>query len=239
MAWEQHITRREHVTDDGLEISLEEWRAYVEASSDLRPDGFYPVSAASQEALKEAPLEVFTSIAYIGYSIEGGYYSFDYNDGFISVTHPDDTTFKRMYAAAQHFGATVRDDDGEQYNEHGEIYRVRDNNAVFVTYEEPLPLTKPLIHGLGAASCRDLTDMIRVEPARGAMLYYTWYLGFLTAFNQARYSRGKAGVNYQLTEERASEDQAFLRSYSLEHPENRFIQAVLALIQMHDLRLNP
>ena len=237
MAWEQHITRREHTADEGLEISLEEWRDHVEASSDLRPDGFYPVSAASEEALKAAPLEVFKSLAYIGHPIEGGYYSFEYTDGYISVTHPDDTTFKRMYAAAQYFGATVRDDDGNQYNEHGEIYRIRDNKAVFAELEEPLPSANPHIYGLGAVPCRDLTAMIRTEPTRGAMLYYTWYLGFLTAFNQARHSRGEAAVNYQLTEERTSEDQAFLRSYSLEHPENRFIQAALALIQRHDLRL--
>lgn len=68
------------------------------------------------------------------------------------------------------------------------------------------------------------------------MPYYTWYLGFLSSFNQARYGNGEAGVNYHITPDRLGEDLAFLQAYSIEHPARPFVQAALALIRMHSLR---
>ena len=123
--------------------------------------------------------------------------------------------------------------------DNGELYQFDGNGEVVAREEGPPTAPGPTLYGFGAGFCRDLTTLVAASPATGAISHYTWYLGFLTSFNQVRHARGEAVVNYPLTMERATEDQAFLRSYSVEHPDTRFVQAVLALIRMHDLRLNP
>ncbi len=125
MSVEAHITRRKDIVDSGDDITFAEWRAYVEASTDLRPAGFFPVSKASDEAMRKAPIEAFEEVAFFDHLIQGAPCWFSYQregvvSGIISVTGPDDAVMKRMHVAAKALDGFVRDDDGLSYDENGE-----------------------------------------------------------------------------------------------------------------------
>jgi hypothetical protein len=46
---------------------------------------------------------------------------FDFQDGDVVVKNPDEEILKKMWLIAQALGAKVQGDDGEIYDENGEI----------------------------------------------------------------------------------------------------------------------
>src|SRR5437667_12684255 len=102
MGLEFHITRRTDWSQDGPEISLDEWRAMVVADPELEPD------AANAD----------------GYVIwkrgrnEGLLYWFN---GNVDTKNPDELLFEKMLAVAKRLGAQVQDDDGEVYTDGGSL----------------------------------------------------------------------------------------------------------------------
>ena len=225
MAYEVQITRDPFGSRNAQRprIHLEEWHDVVHRDAELQfavpiPPDYHPLLFVQWTAHPEAAS---------GNAPNSLYYSL----GTLSTNYPDEPMIRKMVELAVKLKAVVMGDNGEFYQFDG-------NNEVVARDEGPPPAPEPLLYGFGAGFCRDLTAQVAANPATGAILDYTWYLGYLTSFSQARHARGEAVVNYPLNTERATEDQAFLRSYSAEHPDARFVQAVLALIRMHDLCLN-
>ena len=99
MGYDLHITRRENWSEEGSDISAEEWLQYVSASSDLRLD------AASGPHFAH----------WVGAEAPDGTW-LDWSDGQVFSKNPAPPLIDRMVAIAAHFGATVQGDDGERYD---------------------------------------------------------------------------------------------------------------------------
>ena len=225
MGYEVEITRDPFRSRKGKgpHIHLEEWYDVVHRDGELQ-------FVVPSEPERHPPLSVRWT-AHPGAASEDAPNWLHYGLGTLDAKYPDEPMIRKMVELAVKLKAVVVGDNGE-------LYQFDENGEVVAREEGPPTALEPALYGLGAGCCRDLTALVAANPANGAIPHHTWYLGFLTSFNQARHARGEAVVNYPLTRERAVEDQPFLRSYSVEHPDIRFVQAVLALIRMHDLRLN-
>jgi len=85
--------------------------------------------------------------------------------------------------------------------------------------------------------CRDFPQTDADAQSPKGLAFYSWYQGFLTSTNFSRNSSRLSAINYQADTARIDEDMAFLRVYCLDNPGKQFIEAALALIRMHRIRL--
>ena len=101
MGYDLHITRRAqwHATD-GPAITVEQWRAFVDADPDLRMDD----SLGEDVAL------------WSGGRVPGW---IAWRDGNLETTHPDDALLRKMVAIAGALDARAVGDDGERYDADG------------------------------------------------------------------------------------------------------------------------
>lgn len=99
MGYDLHISRRENCSEEGSDISAEEWLEYVHTSADLRLDAASGTHFARWMGTGES---------------DGAW--LDWSDGQIYSKNPTPPLIDRMVAIARHFGATVRGDDGETYD---------------------------------------------------------------------------------------------------------------------------
>ncbi len=98
MGWELHITRREHIADEGNDITRAEWIAAAEADPEL--------------TLDEAGMAEFAAS-------EDEVWWFKWLDGAIDVIHADGPAVAKMVALAEVLGAEVQDANGYVYNADG------------------------------------------------------------------------------------------------------------------------
>ena len=119
MGYDVHITRRQDWWEEGEEISIEEWAAYIESDPDMRmensaekktPDG-------STIRIESKGLSIWTS--YSGHGENGNMAWFDFRDGRITVKNPDKEILGKMYSIASAFEAKVQGDEGEVYDANG------------------------------------------------------------------------------------------------------------------------
>ncbi len=106
MGYDFHITRREHWSDDGDEITAAEWLGHVERDSELQlsPDRGPYFTMWHGECEYEEPW-------------------FDWKDGQIYTKNPDKAIIDKMLAMARDFGAKVQGDDGETYESGEQAYQ--------------------------------------------------------------------------------------------------------------------
>ncbi|MBN3866926.1 hypothetical protein [Gluconobacter kondonii] len=150
----------------------------------------------------------------------------------ISCKYPDEQQMAKMVRISRRLKAVVVGDSGERYD--------LDPNGKVVVNDEAAPeLPLPLIYGAGARSCADFTQTATDTTSPVSVIFYNWYLGFVTAINAARHQDGKSVMTLNLTPEVVREDQAFLIQYCREHPERSFQQAALTLLQMRLARCPP
>ena len=150
----------------------------------------------------------------------------------ISCKYPDEQQMAKMVRISRRLKAVVVGDSGERYD--------LDPNGKVVVNDEAAPeLPLPLIYGAGARSCADFTQTATDTTSPVSVIFYNWYLGFVTAINAARHQDGKSVMTLNLTPEVVREDQAFLIQYCREHPERSFHQAALTLFQMRLARCPP
>lgn len=99
-----HITRSPgyHFENQGHEIPVQEWLAYVERDAELRTGGH------------NEPCSVMWS--------EKGQW-FDWDEGNIYTKNPDPPIIAKAIAIAEAFGARVQGDDGEVYLPDGKVER--------------------------------------------------------------------------------------------------------------------
>jgi len=99
MGVELHITRAEHwAENDGLQITAEEWLAYVESDAELRlwpENGQHFARWLGPSKYAEPWLDWF--------------------QGNVSTKWPDTALYCKMLRIAQALGAHVQDDDGTKY----------------------------------------------------------------------------------------------------------------------------
>src|SRR3954466_13280215 len=106
MGYDLHITRRPVWTDDdGPQITLDEWKAYVASDDELRPDTV------------NGP----TDFLWIAHPNERWPLSWD--RGELYTKNPDEITIRKLVTVAERLGATVQGDDGETYRADGPSFQ--------------------------------------------------------------------------------------------------------------------
>lgn len=103
MGYDLHITRRKHWTDEGADITSDEWLTYVRRDSEFRlQPGSGPYFAVWRGQSEPAAPWL------------------DWSGGRIYTKHPDAALIDKMVSIARVFGATVQGDDGEIYESGGQ-----------------------------------------------------------------------------------------------------------------------
>lgn len=103
MGYDLHITRKEFWADeDGPEITHEEWNAYVAADPELTQD---PINSETD---------------YL-YTQGEDVWPLWWSDGEISTKNPEKSMVIKFVAIAESLGARAQGDDGEYYDQHGEM----------------------------------------------------------------------------------------------------------------------
>jgi hypothetical protein len=107
MGYDLHITRRSQWSDDeGPEITLEEWKAYVESDAEVRPDADNGPTDFLWSAHPQEPWPLW------------------WDRGEVNTKNPDEATIRKLVAIAKRLSATVQGDDGEIYREDGTSYQL-------------------------------------------------------------------------------------------------------------------
>lgn len=118
MGYDVHITRREHWSDEGDDIDLEEWSAYVDSDPDMRMDGFAEAETPDGTLRIEGDgLAVWT--AHSKHEEDGNMAWFSYFEGDVHVKYPDEEILQKMHRISISLHAKVQGDDGELYDETG------------------------------------------------------------------------------------------------------------------------
>jgi hypothetical protein len=120
MGYDVHITRKAVSWDDATDvaaISLAEWKEYVTNDPEMQVDGLRnPTSHA--DALTD--WELTGASIWAAYSKNGraDYYArFSYQDGYVTVSQPDEEILGKMLAVAHALQARVQGEDGEYFDE--------------------------------------------------------------------------------------------------------------------------
>jgi hypothetical protein len=117
MGYDLHIHRAATWLDPrDNPITLEEWRAYVNAHSDFRMDNFAEADLGDEGVLR---------VEGEGLAVWTGHPSSDtawfyYADGEITVKNPDEHLRRKMFEVGTSLGARVQGDDIEFYGPDGE-----------------------------------------------------------------------------------------------------------------------
>src|SRR5829696_6163763 len=102
MGYDLHITRRSQWADaDGPEITLDEWKAYVESDSEIRPAAGNGPTDFLWAAHPQEPWPLW------------------WNHGEVYTKNPDNVTIRKLVGIAERLSAAVQGDDGEIYRKDG------------------------------------------------------------------------------------------------------------------------
>lgn len=104
MGYDLHITRREYWSDEGNDITAQEWLDYIERDPEL--------SLYSQNGS-------YFAIWKLEGSQKG--YLLDWFQGEIFTKNPDQILIDKMVKIAHNLNAVVQGDDGELYDENIQI----------------------------------------------------------------------------------------------------------------------
>jgi len=115
MGYDVHITRKEDWFEEGDDISIEEWKAYLKDDKDMRLDNYAKAQVGEGETLRVESDGLAVWTAYSGHEEGGNMAWFDYQQGNITVKNPDDEILNKMIAISHAFNAKVQGDDGETY----------------------------------------------------------------------------------------------------------------------------
>jgi hypothetical protein len=124
MGYEVHITRAADWTGSrSLPITLFEWYSYLDSDPEMRRiDAAEAKTTAGVMRFDSEGLSVWTGWSQHG--VDGKQAWFDYDEGRISVNDPDPEIVCKLHAIARDLGARVLGDDGEAYDESGEVIAV-------------------------------------------------------------------------------------------------------------------
>ena len=100
MGYDLHITRKEEWSEDGLNITIDEWLSMVENDPELSIDERNGPCFAMWKPLHSC-----------------GEYWLDWFEGNIYTKNPDQVVICKMIEIAHLFDARVQGDDGEIYDE--------------------------------------------------------------------------------------------------------------------------
>lgn len=113
MAYDIHITKRKNWFDKGFDISLEEWKKLLEIDSELIPSD--KVEGETKDGDKFVYVLKGSLLAKWVNPITHNVVWFNYHNGIVDVSNPDDSTIKRVKDIASKLNAKVQGDELEIY----------------------------------------------------------------------------------------------------------------------------
>ena len=122
MGYDIYITRKEFAHDvDGPEISLDEWRAYVniDRELELREHTEYTDRDGSIKRFEYPGSAVWIRWSKHGMGVNEAW--FHHQDGNVYVKNPEEEIVRKMVRVAAALDARVQGDDGEFYNGQAEV----------------------------------------------------------------------------------------------------------------------
>jgi hypothetical protein len=119
MGYNLHITRKENWSDDddSAEISLREWKRYVQTDDEMEIESTATSMTENDEVVEFESGGLAFWRNYSRHGIDGNKAWFVFHNGEIVVKNPDVAIRNKMIAVAASLGAKVQGDDGEEYNE--------------------------------------------------------------------------------------------------------------------------
>ena len=116
MGYEIHITRKtEWFDEDGPEISLEDWKAYIASDPEMRLDGYAEATMENGDVFRTEHDGIAVWTAYSGHGVDGNMAWLYPGSGGIVAKNPDREILAKMFEIAQALGARVVGDEGEEY----------------------------------------------------------------------------------------------------------------------------
>jgi hypothetical protein len=138
MGYDIHITRKDQWFDDeGPEIALAEWTAYVTGDPEMRLDGYAQAKNGSGDTLRVENEGLSLWLGYSGHQDNGNMAWFDFRRGSIIVKNPDAEILKKMWSIAQALSAKVQGDEGELYGVDGSVVDAQHPVAVGINSKKP------------------------------------------------------------------------------------------------------
>lgn len=110
MGYEIHIHRRDHWTDDGADISMEEWLTYCRTDETLRAEGTITFATEDGDEV-EGPV--------MAWGPEGVGAAFYHYRGAVTTKLTSDAVAAKASQIAQVMGARAKGDEGEVYDTNG------------------------------------------------------------------------------------------------------------------------
>ncbi len=141
MGYDVHITRKENWFDDGQDITLPEWKAYLDKDKEMRLDNFAEAKTGEGATIRVVSEGLAVWTAYSGHEKNGNMAWFDYRQGNITVKNPDDEILNKMISISQSLNAKVQGDEGE-------IYPLKEVSSTLTTNQNT-GLYLPLVGGIG------------------------------------------------------------------------------------------
>lgn len=117
MGYSLHITRKANWSDDddSAEISLHEWRRYVQSDDEMEMESTATGMTKNDEVLEFESEGLAFWRNYSRHGKDGNKAWFLFHNGQIEVKNPDVEIRNKMIAVAASLNAKVQGDDGEEY----------------------------------------------------------------------------------------------------------------------------
>jgi len=113
MAYVIHITKRKSWFDKNLDITLEEWKRLLEVEPELIPSE--KVEGETKDGAKVAYALKGSFLAKWNNPTTHNVVWFNYHDGIIDISDPDESTIKKAKDIASKLKAKVQGDELESY----------------------------------------------------------------------------------------------------------------------------
>ena len=107
MGYEIHIIRKNEWSDeDGPEISLEDWKAYIASDAEMRLDGYAEATMENGDVFRTEHDGIAVWTAYSGHGVDGNMAWLYPGSGGIVAKNPDREILAKMFEIAQALGVT-------------------------------------------------------------------------------------------------------------------------------------
>jgi hypothetical protein len=122
VGYDIHITRKTNWFDEsGPEITVNEWRRYIESDPEMRLDGYAEAKCADGSVLRVNDSSMAVWIKHPEHESSEGLAWLWVFYGNIQAKNPDEHTRRKMWQIANTLSAKVQGDEGEQYDEQGNV----------------------------------------------------------------------------------------------------------------------
>lgn len=122
MGYNIYITRREDwFTEDGPEISLQEWTDLVHSDKEMRLDGYAEAATADGDVLRVNDQSMAVWLEYSQHGVDGNMAWIWHHQGNIVAKNPDEEIRRKMWRLAQAVSAKVQGEESELYGADGQM----------------------------------------------------------------------------------------------------------------------